>query len=314
MSNTARLSLPLIAAEQAEKHVTHNEALLLLDAAIHLRLTGREETTPPTSPELGQTYAIPATATGTWSGHEGELASWTAGGWRFLTPQTGWMAWDETASSPLVFEGDTWRPLLANIGALGIGTVADDTNRLAVRTEAALFTSVPDGDGGNGNLRLTLNKETTSDSATLIFQSGWSGRAEIGLAGDDNFAFKVSPDGSDWKTALTLDAASGFVRCEQLFGTAISYPAIESGVLAVATSHVVPTPETGPADDIETIAGGFDGALLIIAGTTSVTLTFKSDTGNLRLSADRVLDSAVDSLMLVRRGGAWIELSYANNA
>ena len=36
MSETVNLELPLIAAAQAQKHVTHNEALAIADALIHL--------------------------------------------------------------------------------------------------------------------------------------------------------------------------------------------------------------------------------------------------------------------------------------
>lgn len=36
MSVTQRLQLPYIAASQAQKHVTHNEALVLLDALVQL--------------------------------------------------------------------------------------------------------------------------------------------------------------------------------------------------------------------------------------------------------------------------------------
>lgn len=313
MTSTARLDLPLIAAEQAQKHLTHNEALLLLDAAVQLRLTARDVIEPPEAPEFGQTFAIGAEATGAWGGQGGQLASWTAGGWRYLQPQAGWVAWDQTLAAPVIFDGSAWRALLANLEGLGIGTMPDAVNRLAIRTEAALFTAIPGGEGGNGNLRLTLNKETGPDSATLIFQSGWSGRAEIGLSGNDDFAFKISPDGVEWLPAITLDHADGFVRFERLFGSAVSFPVVEGGVLEIATSYAVPAPESGLADDIDTISGGSDGAMLIITGTVGVTLTFRDATGNLKLGGDRVLDNFEDSLMLVRRGSDWIELAYANN-
>ncbi|WP_116652860.1 DUF2793 domain-containing protein [Pelagibacterium sediminicola] len=314
MTSTARLDLPLIAAEQAQKHVTHNEALLILDAATQLRLTARDLTDPPETPEPGETFAIGTGATAAWEGRDGQLACWTEGGWRYLIPRTGWVAWDETDAAPVIFEGGNWRAFLSNVSGLGIGALPDETNRLAVRSEAALFTAIPDGDGGNGNLRLTLNKETAADSATLIFQSGWSGRAEIGLSGNDDFAFKVSPDGEAWSTAMTLDRTDGFVRFDQMAGSTVSFPTIASGILAVTTSCAVPAPETGLTDEIDTITGGFDGALLILAGTAGTTLTFKDGTGNLKLGGDRVLDAFEDSLMLVRRGTDWIALSYADNA
>lgn len=43
-------------------------------------------------------------------------------------------------------------------------------------------------------------------------QSGWSGRAELGLIGDDDLALKVSPDRSAWTTALTAGRITGYMR------------------------------------------------------------------------------------------------------
>lgn len=313
MSATARLDLPLIASEQAQKHVTHNEALLLLDAVVQLRLDGLAETVPPEVPAVGAAYGVGVGATGTWAGRDGEIAAWTEGGWRFSVPAEGWLGWDKFSGHPVVFRAGNWRPLFHGVEGLGIGTDPDATNRLAVRSEAALFTAIPAGEGGSGDLRLTLNKEAAGDSATLVFQSGWSGRAEIGLAGNDDFAFKVSDDGANFATAMTLTAASGFVSFSSFAGCTVSFPAIAGGVLTAATGYVVPAPESGTGDEIDTIDGGFDGAVLIVTGTAGVTLTFRDGMGNLKLGGDRVLDGFEDSLMLVRRGTDWIELSFSDN-
>ena len=56
-----------------------------------------------------------------------------------------------------------------------------------------------------------LNKNAAGDTASFLFQTGYSGRAEIGLTGDDDFHFKVSPDGASWVTALKLDKTNGQV-------------------------------------------------------------------------------------------------------
>jgi hypothetical protein len=58
-----------------------------------------------------------------------------------------------------------------------------------------------------------LNKQSGPDTASIVFQTNWSGRAEIGCIGDDDFRFKVSPDGATFHTGLTLVAtASGVPR------------------------------------------------------------------------------------------------------
>ncbi|WP_404405380.1 DUF2793 domain-containing protein [Pelagibacterium halotolerans] len=314
MTMTARLGLPLLASEQAQKYITHNEALVLLDALVQLRFDGVGTISPPGVPADGETHSVGVGATDAWLGHDGEVASWTAGGWRFATPAEGWLAWDVASGDLLVLRGGNWVPFSQSLSRVGIGADADATNRLLVKSEVALFTAIETAGGGSGDVRLTLNKETAGDSATLLFQSGWSGRAEIGLSGDDDFAFKVSPDGVSFTTAFTLDAGEGFIGFERMMGAKPGFPSVSGGVLTVETSYAVPAPESGTSDDIDTISGGFDGAVLIVTGTAGITLTFRDGTGNLKLGADRVLDTFEDSLMLIKRGTDWIELSYAGNA
>lgn len=123
----------------------------------------------------------------------------------------------------------------------------------------------------------------------------------------------MSDDGSSFATAMTLGAGTGFVSFSSFAGCVPSFPTIAGGVLTAPTGYVVPAPESGTSDEIDTIAGGFDGAMLIVTGTAERTLTFRDGTGNLKLVANRVLNNFEDSLLLVRRGGDWIELSFSNN-
>ena len=60
-------------------------------------------------------------------------------------------------------------------------------------------------------IRLALNKAAVADTASLIFEDGFSGRAEIGLTGDDDLHMKVSADGAGWTQALTIDRMTGLV-------------------------------------------------------------------------------------------------------
>ncbi len=53
---SARLSLPYIQPSQAQKHVTHNEAVSLLDAVVQLAVTSRTVTAPPGSPAVTARY------------------------------------------------------------------------------------------------------------------------------------------------------------------------------------------------------------------------------------------------------------------
>jgi hypothetical protein len=112
MSNeTPNLSLPFILPSQAQKHVTHNEAIERLDALVQLSLEGVTATSPPTAPSEGQAWALGATPTGDWAGQGGMIASWRGGGWLFVAPQDGWMGWCKDASDLKVHTNGAWQTL-----------------------------------------------------------------------------------------------------------------------------------------------------------------------------------------------------------
>ena len=50
---SAVLSLPYIQPSQAQKHVTHNEALALLDVAVQSSVLARDVTSPPPGAATG---------------------------------------------------------------------------------------------------------------------------------------------------------------------------------------------------------------------------------------------------------------------
>lgn len=206
MSNTTpRLSLPLIAPAQAQKHVTHNEALLAIDSLVHL--TARDcRNAPDPAPTEGSRHVVGTAPTGAFAGHRDAVATFEDGTWRFDHPATGWIIWLSDEAAGLVYDGTAWRDLKPRrADRLGIGTPADETNRLAVASPSVLFTHA------GTDARVSVNKATTGDTASVVFQDGWSGRAEIGLAGQDDLTVKVSADGGAWKTAARFSAGSGYL-------------------------------------------------------------------------------------------------------
>ena len=64
---TTNLLLPWILAAQAQKHVTHNEALRLLDNLVQLSVLDLDLTAPPGSPADGDRYIVASGATGGWA-------------------------------------------------------------------------------------------------------------------------------------------------------------------------------------------------------------------------------------------------------
>ena len=210
MDTTSNLLLPLLMPQQAQKSITHNQALEALDALVMLAVLSRTMVTPPPGPAEGDRYIVAGAATGAWSGKDAAVAAWQNGAWVFFTPREGWLAWVGAEAELVVFHNSAWQPAsvtadMDNIAQLGINTAADSTNRLAVASAASLFSH----DGSDH--RLAINKQAATDTASLLLQNNFSGRAEIGLVGDDNLAFKVSADGSTFVTALEVDNASGAV-------------------------------------------------------------------------------------------------------
>jgi len=207
------LGLPYILPAQAQKHVTHNMAIRQLDTLVQLAVQSRATGTPPSSPAPADRYIVGSGAGGDWSGQENAIAFWDGSAWNFTAPAAGWQAHVLDENTTLVFDGGGWDyPTLhlQNLTSLGINTTADSTNRLAVSATASLFNN--DGAGH----QLKINKAGSADTASVLFQTGWSGRAEIGLAGNDDFSFKISADGSSFDTALTLENDTGFSKAKCL--------------------------------------------------------------------------------------------------
>lgn len=210
MSDTSPiLNLPYLQPAQAQKHVTHNEALRLLDAVTQLTVLSATLTTPPGDAPLGARYVAAAPATGDWAGQDGKIALRSETGWQFFAAQAGWRADVTETGQSLRFDGAGWAPVLPetqNLPVLGVATTANDTNRLAVASDATLLTHA-----GAGH-QLKINKDSAGDTASLLFQTGWSGRAEMGTSGSDDFAIKVSADGTTFRTGLSVDAGNGAVQ------------------------------------------------------------------------------------------------------
>ena len=108
MTETARFSLPLLAMAQAQKEVTHNEALTLLDALVHAAVEDGPIATPPTAPEAGQCWLVGPGASGGWAGQAGKIAIWCDGGWRFAAPRAGMRVLRLNDGSLLRFGPGTW--------------------------------------------------------------------------------------------------------------------------------------------------------------------------------------------------------------
>ena len=319
MDASSNLNLPYIAAAQAQKHVTHNEAVRTLDAIVQLMVLDKDLASPPGSPTDGARYVVAASPTGAWAGQAGKIAAYQDGAWAFYAPREGWLAWAGDEDKLYVWNGSAWAEFAGGGGGLanvvedaspelggnldanghsigfdsGTG-ITDDAgneqivfhktasavNQLGVTNAAAGSAPQIAAEGGDTNIDLTLagkgnghpkaalfginasadtttrfalaaaaslfnhagaghqhkiNKNAAGDTASLLFQTGFSGRAEMGTTGDDNFHFKVSADGSAWNEAIVVDRSTGRVSLPATPQLATLTFVIDGGGAAIAT-------------------------------------------------------------------------------
>lgn len=108
MSNTSRLTLPLLQVAQAQKEVTHNDALARLDHLVQAVVEDVPQATPPASPADGDTYIVGASATGDWAGFDNHLAMRINGAWVFLSPFDGLTVWLKFFAKTISYSAGVW--------------------------------------------------------------------------------------------------------------------------------------------------------------------------------------------------------------
>lgn len=106
--STPRYELPLLVPGQAHKEVVHNEALLRLDALVGATVEAILDV-PPSEPDIGSSWIVGPSSSGAWQQHTGEIAHWHEGGWTYLPPSRGFIAWSREHGAHITFDGTAWR-------------------------------------------------------------------------------------------------------------------------------------------------------------------------------------------------------------
>lgn len=151
---TPRLALPLLAAGQAQKEMVHNEALATLDALVQpcVQTCGADD--PPTTPALGQSWIVGSSPTGGWAGQAATVATWSEGGWRFVAPREGMVAWTADLTLPARYSGGAW-----TIGQLHAATLVIGGRQVVGARQPTI--AAPSGGG-------TVDSEARAAVAALI--------------------------------------------------------------------------------------------------------------------------------------------------
>jgi len=199
------------------------------------------------------------------------------------SPNGRWTIVDQAASS------------LANVG---VGVAADPNNVVSAYGSSALF--------NGASFNVVVNKSAAANTASFLFQNGFSGRAQVGLAGDDNLHFKVSSNGSTWTEALVINAASGQASFPQ--GVAAGDAAAFRNRLRNAAFAINQRNVSGTV----TLAAGAYGHDGVRAGASGATYTFATSgiEATLTVTAGSVI-LPVEGAMI--EGGAYM-LSQAGTA
>ena len=71
---TPRLGFPLLASGQAQKEITHNEALTQADMLVQAVVQAVAPPAIPVAPQPGQCWIVGASPTGDWAGKAGQVA------------------------------------------------------------------------------------------------------------------------------------------------------------------------------------------------------------------------------------------------
>jgi hypothetical protein len=308
MATTPHLGITLVEQAQAQKEVTVNQALARIDAVLNSGAKSRAVATPPGSPAAGDVYIIAASPTGDWSGQAGKI-TYFDGIWRFITPIEGMTLWVNDENLLYSYDGTNWvlsnNPIeFQNLSKLGVNATADTTNKLAVSSSAVLFNH------NGSNIQVKLNKNSSSDIASFLYQTGTSGRAEFGTIGDDNFTLKVSTNGSSWLDALKIIAATGRV----------AFKSIATSISAAGSTQATATALTKSFNEVTTVSSGQGvvlpspeaGEIIMVANQGANALNIYPESGhsinNLSANAAQSLATDTRRLFFATSSSKWYSL------
>ncbi|HET7849891.1 MAG TPA: DUF2793 domain-containing protein [Pseudolabrys sp.] len=178
MTNTTNLALPNIEGAQAQKHVTHNDALRTLDALVQLAVLDRDLSAPPGSPAEGARWIVKPAGSGAWAGHDNAIAAWQDGAWEFYAPQTGWRAFVADEGALVVWNGSAWTAAGGGMTLIASGTVSNAATLDIDLTGAGAYRAVqivldgllPVADGVSLLMRVSTNGGTVFDSGVSDYK------------------------------------------------------------------------------------------------------------------------------------------------
>lgn len=150
---TPRIGAPEWAEGEGAPWFTVDEALRFLEQAANgFNVADKDLTAPPGAEADGDAYIVGGGATGTWAGHDGEIAFFMSTAYGFIAPRAGMTAYVADENTYYQYDGATWLPQAA--GAVGgdslLATEDLDAGDLVNIWSSGGAAKVRKADGANG--------------------------------------------------------------------------------------------------------------------------------------------------------------------
>lgn len=280
--STEIIGLDEITASQAAKEVTHNTGLRQLEGRL-VRVKSRTTTAQPGSPAAGDTYILPASATGTdWATFTAkQLVHYYGGSWKAWTPVEGTRVWVNDEDSVWVYNGTDWvldtrAPMLSKsvAGAIDVTLTEIESRYQSIDLTGAITASINVIVTTTPKLLLVKNSTTGAFTVTVKTSAG------TGIAVAQGARTMLYCDGTN-----VVGSSLGTVNTADIADDAVTYAKIQN----VSATDKVLGRSTAGAGDVEEIACTAAGRALIddadataqratlAAAGTAVANTFTAD-------------------------------------
>lgn len=108
MEQSPRFALPFLVPGQAQKELLHNEALQMVEMLLCPVVKSTGSAVAPPDPQAGDCHIVGSDASGDWTGREDQLACFTEGGWRFVSPIESMIVTDQASGHAMAFREGGW--------------------------------------------------------------------------------------------------------------------------------------------------------------------------------------------------------------
>lgn len=204
----------------------YNINLLVLDALLNLSPQDKDLTTPPTtvSGDIGKTWIVAASATGRWSGKDGQVAICSGVNVdEYRQPQEGWLAYVRDEDASYIYDGSAWVAFTPGGGgggssdavtvvtpASGVATIdlsLGDYYTLAptANVTSIVFTNLP-GSGKGATKMVRFTQDTTPRTvawpASFKWAGGTAGAVSTVSGAIDVLAITTFDNGTTWDATL----------------------------------------------------------------------------------------------------------------